>query len=612
MSYKRRPFGIVERSVASWAGEVFVIAVIAGSASGCGIEEIFGSGPPAKAVSVQEVRAVRGNGHNYLSVDVLATDEGGLAIPCGQGSLDVEVSIATAQEGPFTPVSDSVLQVRCTAEEGADIALVVDNSQSERNFLPWLQEAAKVMVDGIRQRGGRASLVRVSTEATVRQPLTDDDLLIHNAIDGLFIRNGWTALYDGVRLGNETLGDGAIGNVVPADLDSFCAADRKLGIVTFTDGQENNSSNQSYLSDEYPGDGLDTTLEDLYRLQVSGVTTPIYTVGLGREVERDRLTSLAEYTGGRHHQVDDEADLPGVFQMIANYLESNVKVCTELPTEVCGELWVRVDYVWSSCIPGDTACDENGVDAEVIQGTQVQRTYLECPHNPRGNSATILLTMSDPNIPQENARTLAENAVTWVSPVLSPRVLVVKDDNHHDEASDDAVYVATLLEEANYDVTFIDEPPDGLVAADVAGYDVVWLSNPGYPVDDKTTLDTLASLADQGGGYILQGDDMTWFWGDAGFSMTPYTGLVHESNGDRFCDWMIDNYVTENAYRVDIGDSHPVISGLEGLELVYGDDIDTSYPADQGETVLAQANGLDGTGSLLCSKTVPVITVRTP
>lgn len=567
--------------------------------------------PPTDVeVSVQEVRTGQNQGQNFLSLDILATDQN-KALRCEEGQVNVAVSVSQSPDGPFEPAPDIEVDVRCTSSEGADMAIVVDNSGSEQGYLPWLQEAAHLMVDAIIPREGRASLVRVSTDSAIWNQLTDDAGTLRTQIDELYIRNGWTALFDGIRMGNETLGAVVGQDAVAqnADMDDFCSADRKLGIVVFTDGRENNSAHQSFRSEEYPGDGLDTTMDDLYQLQVNSVTTPIYTVGLGENVDHGGLRGLASATGGRHHQVANEADLPAVFETISEYASASHKFCTELPPDLCGDMYVKVEYEWSWC-DGSGDCE-----AAPITGSHVHRVHLDCPFERNGNVATMLLTLANPGIERDIAKTLATNAVSWVSPIESPRVLVVRDDNHHNEFVHDTEYIHELLVEAGFDATFMDEPADGLSDTDTSDYDVVWFSNPGYPPDDKTSLNALRAFSDEGGGYVLQGDDMTQVWGDLGYSMTSFTGLVHRGNGTGFCDMGIDNNNTRHRYHVMVNsteDAHPVIAGLEGVEFLYGDDIDTSIAAEAGERVLGWANGVDQDGEVFCPTEVPVISVRTP
>lgn len=555
-------------------------------------------------VSVQEVRTGRSAGKNLLSLDMLSTYQG-RALGCDDGTLDISVGIGSSPDGPFEELPGDAYEVRCTASEAPDVALVIDNSGSEQGYLEWLQEAAHVMTDAVMGRDGRSSLVRVSTDSDIRLGLTEDEEAIRGAIDELYILNGWTALYDGIRLGNETLGAAAATHSDYDSMDDFCDTDRKLAVVAFTDGNENNSANERLRSDEYPGDGIDTTLEDLHDLRVADVRTPIYTVGLGDEVDHGGLEELAGYTGGRHHRIDSAADLPATFEVISEYLASSVKVCTEISADICGHHYVRVEYTWAPC--DDGTCDE-------VRDSYLQEIHVECPPAPpAGKVATVLLTLSNPGIDRDLAKTLASNTVNWVSPSADPRVIVVKDENHHGEFSQDADFVYELLSEAGFQVDFVDEPVGGISAADTAGYDVVWMSNPGYPFDDQSSMNALASFGQDGGGYVLQSDDGTRLSGDLAFAMSSFTGLLYENNGTSFCGRHIDNNATPDKYQVMINDSaHPVIAGLEGASFLYGNDIDVSSPADAGEEILAWANGVDASGEVFCEREIPVISVRTP
>ena len=53
-------------------------------------------------------------------------------------------------------------------------------------------------------------LVRVSTNATVLSELTTDETDLEDSISGMFVNEGWTALWDGIRLGNDVLQTGAV------------------------------------------------------------------------------------------------------------------------------------------------------------------------------------------------------------------------------------------------------------------------------------------------------------------------------------------------------------------------------------------------------------------
>lgn len=560
--------------------------VLAALLAGC-------SQTPEFEASVQAPRAARGTGAGgFLSLEVLATS-GGEAIGCDDTSVEVVVEVAGA-DGHFASLPAGASTVVCDEGRTGDLAVVVDNSGSEDGFLPWLQEGAGNMVDGVLAHGGRSSLVRVSTDAELREEMTSDAAVLRDAVDALHVANGWTALYDGIRLGNETIGAAAGARPEWTDLESFCAADRTLGVVAFTDGQDNNSAGEHDAvvdNDRYPGDGIDTRFDDLLDLRVDGISTPVYTIGLGRGVLESELQDLATRSGGRYLSVDDEADLPGVFDIIGDYFDASRNVCAELPTLECGAFTVRVTTTWEH--GGTTHTD-----------VQLETVHLECEAPSEGRVATVLLTTSDPNIPRELAGTLSRNVVEWVSPVLRPRVLVVLDDNNHGEDRGDAQVVNVLLSDSdNLDVTYVEEPEGGLIAADLAAVDVVWFSNPGYPMDDVATFATLQGFSADGGGVVLQGDDMTWSWGH-GFDMSPLTHTDHVSNGTQACGQRIDN-LQGGHYIVTVAEAeHAVTTGIEGERFLYGNDIDHSVPRGEGEVVLATATVAGDEG---CMTPVPVV-----
>lgn len=535
-------------------------------------------------VSLQQARAQRIGAGGFLALDLLATD-GQDVIPCDDGALDVTVSVTgEGVGGHFTELPPQSWILSCDDGRTGDLSLVVDNSGSEDGFLPWLRDAAGTMAHEIIDRGGRVSLTRVSTRAETSQPLTASREQIDQALGDMFITNGWTALWDGIRLGNEALGgtDGPSGTRTA--IESFCFAQRPLGVVAFTDGADNNSADEKALlidPDKYPSDGIHTTTETLRQMRVGDAVTPIYTVGLGAEVDHDSLQTLSSNTGARYRPIDDEADIPGVFSVLQSYFDATHEVCIELPELECGELIVRVDWSWTP--PGGGA---------PITGTVDEAVTYACPPTgepTEGRVATILLTLGDPGVPTETAATLALQAVEWASPRLRPHVLIVLDDGHNGEDVTDAELIQWLLDDVDtLDVTYLDEPVGGLTPSDVEGFDVVWYANPGYPMDDLQAFGTLQAFVEAGGGLVLQGDDMTWSAGHA-FDMTDLTGLDYVDNGSSACGQRIDNG-NHGTYTVTVADDdHAITRSLEGSSFPYGNDIDNSVVVSEWAEVLATA-----------------------
>jgi hypothetical protein len=236
----------------------------------------------------------------------------------------------------------------------------------------------------------------------------------------------------------------------------------------------------------------------------------------------------------------------------------------------------------------------------------MHRLEVPCDTRARGRVATILLTMTAAETDAEARDKLMANTINWASPVDAPRVLFVLDDFHHGEFADDTQALYESLATAGYDASYLEESGNGIQAQDLAGYDVIWFSNPGYPIDDKASFNALLEFSQNGGGVVLQGDDMTWSYGQA-FPTTPLTHLRHVENGASACGVGIDNG-KGGRYRVTMNaDTHPVIEGLEGASFLYGDDIDNSEALD-GTEVVAWAT-VEGKAN--CPRR-PVITAFTP
>lgn len=568
----------------------FGVLALAVPGTGCtGTEET------ATAVTIQEERAGTGG---QVGIDLLVTN-GPRAVSCQDGSLHVSLSASqSGSAGPFTRIDNNNVVAQC-ATGAADVAIVVDNSGSEHSKLDELKAGSKLLIDSVLAAGGRASLVRVSTQSQVVQGLTDQPALLTKATDKLHIANGWTALWDGIRMGNETLG----GNLEAApgsfsDVRQFCTASRKLAIVAFTDGRDNNSSDElaaSYNRAKYPGDGLATTVADLAKMRVDHILTPIYPVGIGEEVDEPSLRALAGATGGRYRRLEDVTQVSEAFADISDYFGSTHQVCADLPWSVCGDVTLKMDWSWT------------GNDNARLSGTRISTVHVPCEtQRGTGRSATIALTMSNPGIDRAVAGRLAANAVDWVAPKPSPSVLVVLDDGHHGESVGDAAYVRDLLVERGYNVKLVDERRNGLVPADVNGYDVVWFSNPGYPWDDVRSVDTLVGFLENGGGVVAQGDDITGSMGNS-FSVARLTHLEFQDNGTSTCSLRTDNNAGAS-FRVELGSGHPLLEGIENTSFLYGDDIDLSAPTDTGEQILGSATLPEGR----CNSWRPVISAFAP
>lgn len=561
---------------------LFALALL----SGCSTEV----GPADGNNRLQRTRAGYATSGSFVSSHLLLRDASGAPIGCDDGTLTVTMSYSTdGASGPWTEVEEDLV-VSCPDGPSGELALVLDNSGSTSEVIGMLEGASLSLANEVLSAGGEASLTRVSTNASIEHPLTDDQSAIAGAIvDSLRDdSNGWTALYDGVRMGNETFDGAGVhldGSIAWDDLSDFCGQSDRLGIVVFTDGHENNSADeQDYDHEAYPGDGFDTTLDDLKSLHVAGQTTPIYTIGLGDEPDHATLTDLANSTGASHHAISEASEILTVFEELGEYMGSTHQVCGQLPEAVCGTSHVKL--TWS-------LQDDGG--QEIDSGELVQGVTMDCPiEEPAGRSATVLMTLTNPHLPAADVSTFVGNTVAWVSDAPAPSVLVVLDDNHHNEFAGDADAIAAMLDAQGYMVTRLDEPQHGLSADDLDGYDVVWFSNPGYPPDDLSTIQALGAFNADGGGLVLQGDDMTRAHGNA-FSMEGLTGLRYLDNGVRTCGQLTNNNAGTQ-FAVSLVDSHPVFDTLSQTTWLYGDDIDEATVVGPVDVVAEAGLASNGCG----------------
>ncbi len=554
------------------------------------------------ASTTQQMRAgVDEAGDALVGVDVLVTDEAGLGVPCGEGNVEVDIEVSrNGMAGPWVLVDRTSVENACSERAGGDLALVFDNSASVVEQLEPLKDAVARASDRILSDGGRVSLVRASTEAKVLSAIADDRANLGAAIEAMWISNGWSALWDGVRMGNETFATDLPVEAAPrfSDADAFCSSNRKRGILLFTDGRENNSAHQKLRSDEYPGDGIDTTFDDLVELKVGPESTPIYTVGLGDEVDAEAMQGLADHTGGRYIQLDSLDDLEPVLTSVSDYFAASRRFCTEIPSHLCGDLDVRVTHRWTD---GTT----------VTEGVQEQHVVVPCEARTRSRVATILLTLTETSASDDVIDRLVANTVNWVSPVNAPHVLFLLDDAHHGEFSDDPAQLFLRFTMAGYVATYMDEPKHGVRLEDIQGYDVVWFSNPGHPMDDAQTFHALRQFAEAGGGVVLQGDDMSASLGHS-FSLSPMGKLEHVDNGVTYCGKKTDNGHGDR-YEVTFGPGpHPILDGLEGISFTYPDDIDTTRVADERAAVLATATVPSTRESKKQCAPKPVVVAYTP
>jgi hypothetical protein len=220
-----------------------------------------------------------------------------------------------------------------------DVMDVADNSGSTRDELGAVQDALHHFTDVVlaRVHPDRLGLVRVSTEASVIAPPSTEAAPVDAAIDAMFVTNGWTALWDGVRLARDTLADSQI----DATPNGLCYPARVPAIVMYTDGAENNSGDEH--DTRYAGDGIDTTFEDLTQLAIDGIPVSVHTVAISDDADRAGLAALSDATGGRHVDIANDGQLIGALHGAAAQLDRLTPFC--FTPASCEDVEARITVV---------------------------------------------------------------------------------------------------------------------------------------------------------------------------------------------------------------------------------------------------------------------------
>jgi tight adherence protein C len=173
------------------------------------------------------------------------------------------------------------------------LAIDVSGSMADENKLIQAQAAAKSFLDQMRRRD-KIGVVSFASTVSVPQPLSSDRKPLTRAIDA-FVADGNTLLYDGLA----------------QSLTQLAGAPRGArAVVLLTDGRDT---------------GSERGIADGVRQAVSS-SVPVYTIGLGTDVDSDVLERLANDTGGRYYAAPTGQDLAQVFHLISRQLSSQYEV----------------------------------------------------------------------------------------------------------------------------------------------------------------------------------------------------------------------------------------------------------------------------------------------
>jgi hypothetical protein len=252
-----------------------------------------------------------------------------------------------------------------------------------------------------------------------------------------------------------------------------------------------------------------------------------------------------------------------------------------------------------------TACSEVRMTAKETElGSLGVCGGISCDLNPLTTKpavTTILIALGDEADNQlvvngASAQLIAETVIRYSTPKANPKILVVQDSNAIGEDPEDTAYTLNVLL-GRYRPDFFEERADrGITDADLAGYDLVWLNNPGRPMGKASTREALLRFK---GGVVIQGDDLA----DGNEELT---GLRFVDNGTQVtCDGVKYAHDNNAANRYQIALDPSKVPGANSSEIAfeYGNDIDNTQVARSDLEVLASARG----GHSTCSELRPAI-----
>lgn len=235
----------------------------------------------------------------YVSV----TDEKGNSLP---GLVDSNFTVTEDDQ----LVSDLRVTSELPGDEQVAIALVIDSSGSMRGApLSAAKQAAADFVSRLSEKD-LLSVIAFGSRVKPLALLTNDHTDAANSINRLQ-SGGETALYDALRAGISIIAE--------------TAATRKA-VVVLTDGNDNASKA--------------TARQCITAAKRDGVT--IYSIGLGKAVNRGMLRSIADESGGSCFLTDRSDDLLAIYRKIARQIHNQYRLSYHSLTDGSIRSWHTV------------------------------------------------------------------------------------------------------------------------------------------------------------------------------------------------------------------------------------------------------------------------------
>jgi len=253
----------------------------------------------AQAPAALDITQVISTVYPEVSAVVSVRDAFGTPI----GGLNAAAFSAT-EDGAAVPVLD--VEAAVDAGVGMAVVMVMDTSGSMAGDpLATTQEAAVAFVDSLLPND-KAAVIAFANSVGPPSELTGDKQALASVLRGLQA-NGDTALYDAVVAGVRAAGAAPL--------------PRKV-VVLLTDGQEYGTRSSA------------TAESSLAEAEAAGV--PIFTVGVGENVNVPYLQQVAQRSGGQYIAAPAPADIPAVYEGIGRLLRAQYIVRLRLSAPADG------------------------------------------------------------------------------------------------------------------------------------------------------------------------------------------------------------------------------------------------------------------------------------
>jgi VWFA-related protein len=229
----------------------------------------------------------------------------------------------------FSVTEDGVRQTISRFERVDDLpihaAVVLDSSGSMEKSLPQARDAALGFLRDTVTPKDRAAIITFNDHPNIGVKFSNDLETLAGGLAGLKAERG-TSLWDTIIF----------------TLFYFNGVKGQRAILLLTDGRDENSRF-----------GFDDALDDARR---SGVT--IYTIGLGDDIDKRKLTKLSEETGGRAFFIKSAGELAAIYSTIQEDLRSQYLVAYQ-STNTSPETNFRTV---------DVKVDRSGVEVKTLHG----------------------------------------------------------------------------------------------------------------------------------------------------------------------------------------------------------------------------------------------------